>query len=70
MAMNKTYPVMNGSEPAIVQPCVNGWSISWNPDDGRWYVEIPGEPRAVVATFKERHNAMQYARTHEVPPAA
>jgi len=67
IAMQKTYPTMNGTEPAIVQPCVNGWPISWNPDDGRWYVEVPGASGIAVATFKDRRNAMQYARQHEPP---
>lgn len=66
--MQKTYPVMNGTEPSVVQPCVNGWPISWNPDDGRWYVEAPDTPVVAVATFKDRRNAMQYARNHEPPP--
>jgi len=48
---------MNGAEPAVVQPSVNGWAISWNPDDGRWYVEVPGAPWTAVATFKDRRKA-------------
>lgn len=61
----KTYTVMNGNEPQVTQPSVNGWDISWNPDDSRWYVCRPGDP-AAVGTFKERRNAIQYAKTHEV----
>jgi hypothetical protein len=60
--MQRIYPVMNGNEPAITQPPMNGWDISWNPDDNRWYV--CGNDAVTVATFKERRNAMQYARTH------
>ncbi len=61
----KTGPTMNGSEPAINQPAVNGWAISWNPDDDRWYVERPDALGVAVATFKDRRNAIQYARTHK-----
>jgi len=60
----KTRPVMNGNEPAIEQAPVHGWAMSWNPDDGRWYVERPDAPGVAVATFKDRRNAIQYARTH------
>lgn len=59
----KTRPVMNGDEPAVIQPSVNGWAISWNPDDDRWYVSHMNDTRA---TFKERQNALHWARTHEV----
>jgi hypothetical protein len=59
IAMQKTYPIMNGTEPAIVQTCVNGWPVSWNPDDGA--------PGIAVASFKDRRNALQYARCHEPP---
>ena len=61
---HKTYPVMNGNEPAVLQPSANGWQISWNPDDGRWYVEHPNERGVAVATFKDRRNAIQYAKTN------
>ncbi len=59
---DKTYPVMNGNEPSILQPSVNGWQMSWNPDDGRWYVEYPNANGVAIATFKERRNAIRYAR--------
>ena len=52
-------------EPYVQQPDENGWGISWNPDDGRWYVHRPDGD--VVATFAERRNAVQYARSHTVP---
>ena len=61
---HKTYPVMNGNEPAVLQPPVNGWQISWNPDDGRWYVEHQNAHGVAVATFKDRRNAIQYAKTN------
>lgn len=61
----KTYPLMNKEEFAVIQPPVNDWNISWNPDDDRWYVEHPitGES---VSNFKDRRNVMQYARNHDV----
>jgi hypothetical protein len=61
----KTYPVMVGGEPAIVQPSVNGWHITWNPDDGRWYVSA--RPDGVGPSFKERRNAIQYAKRRPNP---
>jgi hypothetical protein len=60
----KTYATMNGCEPAVDQPDVNGWAISWNPDDGRWYIERPNVRGPAVATFKDRRNAVRYAKTH------
>lgn len=63
----KIRAVMNPDrpdEPAITQPDCNGWKISWNPDDQRWYVAAPGNPPHV--SFNARRNAMQYARTHLV----
>jgi hypothetical protein len=63
MPTTKTRAVMNGNEPAVIQPSINGWTISWNPDDNRWYVQSGDDVRA---TFRERRNAVQYARTHKV----
>ena len=60
----RTFPVMNGNEPAVIQPSVNGWQMSWNPDDGRWYVEDRND--VAVATFKDRRNAIQYAKKHKL----
>lgn len=56
---------MAGGEPMVDQPTVNGHAISWNPDDGRYYVH-PAEDRATpaIATFKEFRNAVQYAKRH------
>lgn len=55
---------MNGNEPAVMQPRENDWFISWNPDDARWYVSAANDGIA-TATFAERRNAIQYARTHK-----
>jgi hypothetical protein len=70
--MAKTQPykaVMNGHEPAVRQPPLNGWDMSWNPDDGRWYVS---EPVNLItrATFRELRNAAQFARKHKPGNAA
>lgn len=45
---------------------VNGYPISFNPDDQRFYVHEKGttDGTATLATFKEVRNAVQYARTH------
>ncbi len=59
----RTYAVMNGNELAIDQGIVNGWHVSFNPDDGRWYVAITDNGLA-SATFATRSNAMYYAKTH------
>lgn len=48
-------------EPCIDQHEINGWCITWNPDDARYYVQR-GE---ATATFKEFRNAVQYARTRK-----
>lgn len=62
-------PSMVNGVPTVNQPACNGWDISYNPDDGRWYVckpdaDWPGE-LVTVATFKKRRNAMTYARNHQ-----
>lgn len=56
--------IMNGKEPAITQPVVSGWQLSWNPDDGRYYVEAPDDPSEVKGDFREFRNAVYYAKTH------
>ena len=56
--------IMNGKEPAIDQPVVNGWKLSWNPDDGMYYCN-GGEKKH--PSFKEFRNAVYYAKTHKPP---
>ena len=53
--------------PTVRQPDVNGWNISYNPDDGRWYVarHVRGDELEFVANYAERRNALAYARTHQ-----
>lgn len=53
---------------AVEQGNVNDWAISYNPDDGRYYVEHPcGD---FPANFKELRNARQWAKKHKVCPQA
>lgn len=57
--------VMAGDgEPAVFQEPYQGYNISWNPDDSRWYVEA-GD--IVVKTFKGNakgwHNMRYWIRT-------
>lgn len=49
---------------AVSQPPVNGYDISYNPDDGRWYVAktVHDGELEFIANFAERRNAIQYAR--------
>ena len=57
--------LMNGDEPAIEQPDRNGWNISWNPDNGMFYVTHPttGE---TVRMYRNRNNAMYWADRNPV----
>ena len=47
-------------EPLVDQGKINDWLVSWNPDDGRFYVEKDSK----VRTFKEWRNAVYYCKTH------
>ena len=53
---------------AVEQSTVNGFEISFNPDDDRYYVS-KREPiyndAETVATFNRMNNAVYYARTHQ-----
>lgn len=50
------------NEPNVDQGILNGWHLSWNPDDGRFYV---GDEGGIgVATFKRWTNAVYYAKRH------
>jgi len=64
MTMMRSTPKtlnMNNDEPCVDQGTLNGWHMSWNPDDGRYYVEDATGAR----TFKDWRNAIQYARKHK-----
>ena len=51
---------------AVNQPPINGYDISYNPDDRRWYVAqiVRGDELEFIANFADRRNAIQYAKTH------
>ena len=52
---------MHGTEPAINQGTLNGFDLSYNPDDERFYIVRDDE---TLATFRHWHNATRYCRTH------
>lgn len=60
MAGYRLSKLANG-EPAVDQGVLNGKILSWNPDDGRFYVNNGDE---VLATFKDWRNAVYYAKKH------
>jgi hypothetical protein len=47
---------------AVDQGVVGKFTLSYNPDDKRFYVHNKDDE--VVATFAERRNAVYYARNH------
>lgn len=55
---------MNGAEPEVLQAQIGRFQLTWNPDDGRYYVEDIMNPASVAATFKEYRNAVFYAKKH------
>ena len=61
----RTKPVMNPhrpDEPAIRQPPVAGWDISWEPPmPGLWHVADPDTGES-VKIYAERRNALAWAR--------
>lgn len=48
---------------AVDQGLVHGWSISYNPDDDRFYVER--KDGIAAATFKRWSNAVSWAKAHK-----
>lgn len=60
-----TRTVMCDNEPAVRQPDVNGWQVSYNPDDARWYINHPTN-EDFVRHYKDQRNALYFARTHSV----
>lgn len=48
--------------PAVDQGVCNGWPISYNPDDDRYYVHWPDEDQNTRARFKDFSNAVQFCR--------
>ena len=53
--------LMNGDEPAVEQHECNGYQISWNPDDGRFYIQ---QGENYLGSFKELRNARQWCKAH------
>ena len=60
--------IMAGNEPMIDQGIINGWNMSWNPDDNRYYVArtVRGDELEFVASYNAWRNAVQYARKHSI----
>lgn len=58
-----------GHEPKVIQPSVNGWELSWNPDSDRFHVDSSKTERT-HATFKGTDkgfaNAVAWARKNTV----
>lgn len=54
--------LMSGGEPMVNQGTRHGWTVSWNPDDERYYVSRTDGTTA--ATFAGWANAMYYCKTH------
>ena len=52
---------MNGDEPAVEQHECNGYAISWNPDDERFYVQKGAE---FLGSFSLLRNARQWCKKH------
>ena len=51
---------------AVSQLPVNGWDISYNPDDDRWYVCDPVTMDA-IKIYAELRNARYWAKRNAVP---
>ena len=63
----KTIKFSANGEIAIRQTTINGFEISYNPDDDRWYVLhiATDENRTTYAgNRKGFYNATQYAKKH------
>lgn len=59
-------PMMDwGGEPCVTQGDCAGWGISWNPDDGRWYVNHPRTGETMTHQ-KYLRNAVQWCRKNKV----
>lgn len=48
---------------SVEQHEINGWTITWNPDDRRFYVSR-GTDGVATATFSRWSNAVYYAKNH------
>lgn len=55
----------SNGEPSVFQTVINGFELSWNPDDNRFHITKQGE-KISVATFNRNSgwkNAVNYAKT-------
>ena len=54
--------------PRVKQPTESGWDVSYNPDNGRWYIAYPDpeHPGEMIGhrDYSNRGNAVAYARRH------
>lgn len=60
----RTKPRMNPhrhDEPAVRQPPVAGWDISYNPETAEWHVDDPATGNS-ARIFGDRRNALAWAR--------
>ena len=53
----------HGTIPDVDQGIVNGWYLSHNPDDGRFYV-CAGRDGVATKTYSLFRNAIYWARNH------
>lgn len=51
---------------AVDQGIINGWFLTYNPDDSRFYICEQNNGADPVATFKHHHNAVRHCRNLEV----
>ena len=56
---------------AVDQGIVHNHPVSYNPDDGKFYIHEPGvtDGTGVLATFKDWRNAVQFARRRSIDQA-
>lgn len=63
--MRNKYPrpvMADDGYPAVIQPAVCGWGVSWNPDSGLYYIEnLAG---VVQAKVKDWRNVCQWCNKH------
>lgn len=52
-------------EPCVDQGMVYGNHVTWNPDDGLFYVHVGQDELTTRGRFAEWRNAVQYARKHK-----
>lgn len=50
--------------PSIDQHIINGWAVTYNPDDERFHVARPKPFAPTAARFREMRNAVSWAKGH------